>query len=196
VKRSVKILIFLPVISLLFSSCKEKGLDLFSNVKGTYFSTKKFALDEWTNHAGEQVSFMKTVKTGNKTDTTYVNINNMDWPEILKYFLESDISDRKYLGQYTFSQFEDNFDNTHNFLYMAVKKELPTQKLLITMDISSMAVKGIYVEINEHSLFNNYNRKLLYAPMKTIMIQEYNNPLIGSKTDKVTKYEIIVPKSE
>lgn len=193
-KRSFKLLLLLPTFALLIASCKEKELDLFSNIKGSYFSIRKYALDEWTNHAGEPISFTKTVKYGNKTDTTYVSVDKMDWPEILEHFLESDISDRKYLGQYTFSQFDDNFDNTHNFLYMAVKKELPTQKLLITMDISTMEVKGIYVDMYENTFFNSCNRKLLYSPMKTIMIQEYNKPLIGSKTEKVTKYEAIAPK--
>ncbi len=177
---------------MVFPSCKDHSLDQFADVKGTYFSIKKFSLDEWTTHAGEPISFLrKEIKDGVTKDSSYTNVEKMDWQEILKVFVETDISDRKWLGYYTFSQFDDDFDNTHNFMYVANRKEMFTQKLLITMDVNTMKVKGVYIETFKSSVWNERVQKLLYEPAKTIQIQQYDKPLIGSKKETVIKYTAI-----
>ncbi len=178
--------------TLFLSSCKEDNkLDMFANVKGTYFSVKQFSLDEWQTHAGEPIVFKQTVTLNGKTDTSYVNIEQLDWRPILKTFVETDISDRKFLGQYTFNQFDDATDNTHNFMYVANNKNLFTQKLLITMDVNSMKVRGVYIETYKKSIWNERIQKLYYAPVKIIQIQQYDHPLVGSKKELVTTYDAI-----
>lgn len=176
------------VCCLLLSSCKENGPDLFANVKGTYFSINQFILDEWTNHANDMVSFQKCVKLNGKTDTSFTNVEKMDWNAILTPFIETDISDRKYLGRYTFTEFDNDFDHTHNYMYVAVNKELFTQKLLISIDMTTNKVKGVYLETQKKSFWNSGIQKLYYAPFKTIQIQQYDKPLIGSKKELVVQY--------
>ena len=189
------ILRFFIVISALatlcLSACKEKTPEIFNDVKGNYFSINQFIMDEWRTHAGEPVAFQKTVIENGKRDSSFTNVEKMDWPSILKPFMETEISDRKYLGKYTFSQFDDNFENTHNFLYTANAKDLYTQKLLICMDINSMKVRAIYIETFSSSLWNERIRKLVYTPLRTIQIQQYDKPLIGGKKEFITKYSAL-----
>ncbi len=181
--------LILAILCLPFTSCKEHQIDLFANVKGTYFSIKKFSLDEWTTHAGEPISFQKTIrKNGKIVDSSYTNVEKLDWQSILKVFNVTDISDRKWLGKYTFSQFDDDFDKTHNFMYVANKKDMFTQKLLITMDVNTMKVRGIYIETFESSFWNERTQKLYYEPVKVIQIQQYDKPIWGGEQELVTKY--------
>jgi hypothetical protein len=164
---------------------------MFNNVKGTYFSMNQLIIDEWQTHMGEPVVFLKTVKQDGKTDTNYTNVDKVDWKSILKEFAASDIGDKKFLGKYSFSQFDDDLDNTHNFMYMANDEALYTQKLLITMDGRTNKLKGIYVETIKENFWNSRQQKLYYAPFKTIMIQQYDKPLIGGKKDMVIRYEAV-----
>ncbi len=182
--------------SLTLVSCKEKEKPAADTTvaadKGTYFSIKKFSLDEWETHAGEPITFQKTiVENGKTTDSSFVNAEHLDWVAVLKIFTETDISDRSFLGKYSFTQFEDSLDNTHNFLYLANDKELFTQKLLITMDINTMQLRGVFIETFKKTFWNETHQKLFYAPVAIIQMQEYENPLIGSKKEKITKYEVV-----
>ena len=182
----------LSIITLGMSACKkEKTTEIFNDVKGNYFSINQYILDEWRTHAGEPVAFLKIVTLNGKKDSSYTNVDKMDWPSILKYYSESDISDRKYLGKYTFSQFDDNFENTHNFLYTANNKDLFTQKLLICMDVNSMKVRGIYIETLKSTFWNECLCKLTYTPLRTIQIQQYDKPVLGSKRELVIRYSAV-----
>lgn len=179
-------------IVLLFSSCKEKTqFDVLTDVKGNYFSVKQYVLDEWESHIGEPVVFKKTIKENGKTDTSMTNADILDWPEVLEPFLATDISDRKYLNKYTFSQFDDELDNTHDFMYVANKSDMFVQKLLLTMDVNTMKVRGLYIETYKKTFLGETRQKLLYTPMRSIQIHELTDPLIGSKKDKMTQYDAI-----
>lgn len=159
--------------------------------KGSYFSIKKYALDEWTTHAGEPVSFTKTVKLNGVTDSGVTNIEHIDWPAVLQVFTDGDISDHKYLGRYTFTQLDDSFNRSHDFIYTANESDLFTQKLLISMDMYTMEVKGVYMETFKSNFWNKRQQKLMYSPVKTIMIQQYDKPLIGAKKELIIKYKAI-----
>lgn len=183
----------LPLLcSLGFLSCKERTqLDLLTEEKGNYFSIKQYILDEWTTHAGEPLVFKKTVKTDGKVDSSMTNVERMNWPEILEPFIAADIGDRKFLNKYTFSQFDDEMDNTRNFMYVANTEDLFVQKFLITMDISSNKVRGIYIETYRKILWSSTSQKLFYTPARTIQVQEYKKPLIGSKKETITQYDVM-----
>ena len=172
--------------------CKKKsgGEDL-SKVKGQYFSIKQFALDEWNTFSGEPFSIVKTVRVKDKTDSTYTNTDKIDWTPILKTFFETDISNRKFIGQYTFNQFDDPADGTHNFFYQANDEDLLTQKLLISIDMFTSKVKGIYIESDQKDLFDSRTQKLYYKPMQTIQIQTDEKSLFGDKKHTVEQYDFV-----
>jgi hypothetical protein len=174
-------------------SCKKKEKkDEFANDLGKYFSIRQFALDEWNTFLGEHYVILKTTRTGNgKTDSSYTNSDTINWNPIFRTFFATDISDRKFLGQYTFSQFPDNLDGTMNLFYQATDPDLFTQKFLITIDQQSGIVNGIYIETLSHSFWDDVTQKLYYYPMKTIQIQTDDKPRFGSKKFTVVQYDFM-----
>jgi len=182
---------FIVAITVVFASCKENEPDLYANEKDTYFSLKHFALDEYSNYAlATNVFEKKTTVDGKVTDTAIMNIRKMDWDFIVNTFLKADIGTHSFLGKYKFTQFDDNTDNTHDYMYIAYDKNAYTQKLLITTDLATNKVRGLYIETDEHSLLKDVHQKLFYAPMSIIQIQQDENPLVGKKTHTVIEYDV------
>lgn len=184
----------LLLIVLLFAACnnKKEEKEDYSNVEGNYFSINQYMLDQWNTFSGEPFVIKKMMWINGKTeDSSYSNSDTINWARLFTIFSETDISDRKYLGQYTFNQFDDNQDGTHNFFYMAKDPDLFTQKLLLTADQENMKVKGIYIETFKKSATDEVTQKLYYSPMKKIQIQWDNRPLFGSKKHTVQEFEFI-----
>jgi hypothetical protein len=175
------------------TSCKKKAgkEPMADTVTGNYFSINQFMLDEWNTYAGEPFMINKIVKEDGKTDSSMTNSDIINWGPLVKTFSETDISDRKYLGQYKFTQFDDNQDATHNFFYEAIDEDLFTRKLLITIDRNSGKIKGIFIETEAKSIFDDVNQKLYYAPLKTVQIQTESKPLLGSQKHTVEQYEFM-----
>jgi hypothetical protein len=184
--------LFVVFIACFATSCKKKEKkDPYAEWQGNYFSIRQFALDEWNTFAGEPFVIMKTISEGPKIDTTYTNSDTINWAPIFETFFAAEISDRKYLGQYNFTQFDDNDDGTHNFFYEAKEDDLFTRKLLITIDGYTQMVRGIYVETEKGSLGASTIQKLYYRPMKTIQIQTIEKSLFGSKKHTVVQYDFM-----
>lgn len=184
-------ILFIALLVLICSSCKKK-IDPYVDIKGNYFSINQYALDQWNTFSGEPIMIIKTVRINNgKTDSLLTNSDTLNWAPIFKTFAETDISDRKYLGQYTFTQFDDNQDETHNFYYEANDKDLFTQKLLLSIDQFNNKVKGIYIETIKKDISGEHTQKLYYAPLKTIQIQTDDRPMLGGKKFKVEQYDLM-----
>lgn len=186
-------LLLAVLVVALFSDCKKKEpKEDFSDIKGNYFPMNQFILDQWNNFTGAPFVIVKTIRVNGKTtDSSYTNSDTLNWGPIFETFSKTDISDRKYLGQYNFNQFDDPQDNTHNFFYMAKDNDLYTQKLLITLDQNSMKIKGIYVETYKKTALNEETQKLYYAPVLTIQIQTDVKPVMGSRTHTITEYNFL-----
>lgn len=186
--------VVVTLIACLATSCKKKEdkKDEYANWQGNYFSVRQFALDEWNTFVGEPFVIMKTISVDNKKiDTTYTNSDTINWTPIFETFFNTEISDRKYLGKYNFTQFDDNDDDTHNFFYEAKEDDLFTRKLLISIDGYTKMVRGIYVETEKGSLGASTVQKLYYRPMKTIQIQTIEKSLFGSKKHTVLQYDFM-----
>jgi hypothetical protein len=189
-----KSLIFISFIGLFSSACKKKkeATDEFADVKGNYFSINQFIVDQWNNFPGPTCVLYRNVRVNDKTtDSSYVTTDKLDWTPIFKTFAASDISDRKFLGKYKFTQFDDPQDETHNFFYQANDEDLFTQKLLITLDMYNMKVRGIYIETYKKTATNESTEKLYYAPLKTIQIQTDEKPVFGSRKHTVANYDFM-----
>ena len=182
------------LLVLALGSCKKKNAvtDEYKNVSGHYFSVGQFALDEWNTFAGEPFVIVKSVRVNDgKADSSYTNSDTINWAPIIHTFMETDISDRKLLGKYKFTQFEDNNDETHNFFYEAVDEDLFTQKLLITIDQYTRKVRGIYIETMKNTAWSEKIQKLYYSPLRTIQIITDERPRLGSKKLTVVEYDFM-----
>ena len=195
VKKYIKFNRILLAVLMIISglSCKKKDeVNPNANVRGNYFSIRQFALYEWNTFAGEPILIIKSKREGKgKPDSSYTNSDTLNWAPIFETFFATDISDRKFLGQYTFTQFDDNVDFTHNFYYQANDKDLYTQKLLITIDAQSAKITGIYIETLKHSFLEDCTQKLYYNPLKTIQIQSDCKPRFGSKKFTMVQYDFM-----
>ncbi|MCW3122693.1 MAG: hypothetical protein JWQ38_2185 [Flavipsychrobacter sp.] len=193
IKYSGVVIVLLSVAAMSATSCKKKKdkVEAADTLTGNYFSINQFLIDEWNTFQGQPFMISKTVKEGEKVDSSLTNSDTISWAPLVKVFAVTDISDRKYLGQYKFSQFDDNADQTHNFFYEAIDEDLFTRKLLITIDRFTSKVKGIYLETEKKTLFDDRVQKLYYKPLQTVQIQTDDKPLLGSKKYTVEQYEFI-----
>jgi hypothetical protein len=188
-------LTLLLAAGVLFSaSCKKKKAeDDFSNVKGNYFSIYQYGVDAWNTYEGPPFLIVKSIRIDEgKTDSSYTNSDTINWAPIFKTFFATDISDRKYLGQYNFNQFDDPQDLTHNFFYKAKEDDMFTQKLLITIDQQTSKCRGIYIETFEKSTFGETTQKLYYKPLRTIQIQTDSKPLFGKRKFTVQQWDFVL----
>lgn len=181
----------IAVFTILTQGCKKKEKDPYANEKGNYFSVRQFAIDEWNTHSGEPFTLTKTTRVNdNLVDSTTTTSDTLNWGKIFHLFFETDISDRSFLGQYKFNQFDDNADETHNFYYEANPEddELFTRKLLLSINQYNQRVKGIYIEALKKTIMGETTYKLFYKPLNTIQIQTIEKPVLGSKKHTVVEY--------
>ena len=178
-------LFLIAITFFLFASCKkENDKNTIDTSGGTYFSITQFAMDQFRTFGGQPYSLQKVVTLNGKVDSSFESALTMDWAAVIKPFLESDISDKKYLDQYNFSMFEDNATDTRNFFYESKDPKLFTKKLQISSDAINNKIQSIYIETEK----NGKVQKLFYAPVKLIQIQEFESSLLGKDKDLKVEY--------
>lgn len=179
--RSLRIpvvkLVVLICVSCCIASCTRKEAKEEEKTPvngGTYFSIKQFAADQWYNYYGQPYGVIKIAFHNNIPDTTITNSFAMDWGMVLKTFFETDISDRKYLGHYDFSTFNEEITNTRNYYYEAKDANLFTRKLQIMFSAANGRVHTIYIETAKKTGNGTRIQRLMYMPLKLITIQEFD----------------------
>lgn len=157
----------------------------------TYFSVASYIQDNWDTHRGQGYGMLKKVYFNGKVDSVYTNAIELDWAPILKVFFDTDISDPKFLGQYNFSAFDDTLTRSRNFYYEANNDKLYTRRLQITSDFFTNKVTSIYIEAEKNSRVGTKNQKLLYTPLETISIQEWETSKTGERKELRIVYEFL-----
>ena len=181
----MKNVVFIGVLFLIIiSSCKKKQEEAKIDAsKGTYFSIVQFASDQFSTYGGQPYTLQKVVNLNGKVDSSYESALKMDWAAVLKPFFESDISNKKFLGQYNFNLFDDDATLSRNYFYEAKDEKLFTKTLQISTDPLNNKVTSIYIETEKGGKV----QKLLYRPVKLIQIQEIETSFFGK--DKNLKVE-------
>ena len=179
-------------VVVLCSCNKQEKIDKTPDTsKGTYFSIRDFAFDQWKTYHGQPYGIEKVVYLNGRKDSMLTNADKVDWAAVFRIFLESDISDAKFLDKYTFSQFADETTMTENFYYEANDKSLFTQKLHIIADINSRKISTIYIETAKNSKWGARTQRLFYEPVKSIIIQEFESTATGDKKDVRIEYRFL-----
>ncbi|MGC4079358.1 MAG: hypothetical protein QM702_20420 [Rubrivivax sp.] len=188
-QRSILLVVF---CALMTGSCrKEQPAATTVPNQPVYFSIKDFIRDQWKTFHGQPILLTRYTTLEGRTDSATLSALNMQWSKLFKIFYETDISDPKFLGQYDFETFDEGLTQTRNFIYTARTPELYTQKLQIAADLVTRKIRTIYIETSKQSFWNTRSQKLLYAPMKVLMIHETNDPLIGSVKDLNIEYKFM-----
>ena len=185
--------IVLMLACCLLVACKKNQNNIpdGNKVKGSYFSIQQYARDQFKMNKGIPYGFNRIETHNGKKDTVVQNIYTVDWPFIFRKFFETDISDKKFIGHYNFSMFDDSATQTRNYFYEAKEDYLPTRKLMIIADLTSKRVKSIYIEYEKKSLFKFESSKLFYIPKKVIQIQEFNKSLFRDPVETITEYDFM-----
>lgn len=187
------LVIFLTLITVV--SCKSKKVDTTQSkqpqVDGGYWSIIQFGQDQWNTFHGQPFSLQKIVTVNGKTDSTYISGFDVDWGEIFKVFFQSDISDKKYIGHYDFSAFDNDATATHTFYWEAKDPDLYTRKLQLSIDPTNNRIMSVYIETQESSRYDGMSHKLYYAPLKVIQIQDFDNTHTGKPIHRVTEYRFL-----
>lgn len=176
---------------LLLSACSKTQENEQVDDGRTYFSIVDFAKDEWAMHGGQAYGIVKKVYFNGKVDSVYTNAFEMDWSPIFKEFFATDISDKKYIGQYNFTAFDDTLTFCRNFFYEANNPKLYTRTVQITSDFYTDKVKSIYIEAEKNNRVGTKNVKLFYIPMQSISIQEWETSKTGQEKELRVVYEFL-----
>lgn len=190
--KSLRVIALLVTTLLSIAACqKYEARNEIVNDGNTYFSIKQFAADQINMYARVPFSLYKLVYLDGKVDSTVVNFINIDWAPILRAFGETDISDKKFLGQYDFSVYLDSTMGTRVALYTAKNDKLLTRSLQIATDPSNDKITSIYIETAHHDFWGSETQKLLYIPLRIIQIQKSKHRLLGKDWELRTEYRFM-----
>jgi hypothetical protein len=159
--------------------------------QGTYFSIRQFAKDQLDTYWGQPFTLQKIETINGKKDSALISTYKMDWASVLKTFFESDISDPKYLGKYTFSTFDDKSTDSRTYYYEANEPDLFTRSLQIITDPYNNVIKSIYIETAANGRMGERSQKLYYRPIKVIQIQEFESSAIGKDKRSIVEYRFL-----
>lgn len=162
-------------------SCKDTTQNELENNEplDTYFSINQYMRDQYRFMVGQPYSFKKVVVLNDKSDTTEVTMNQVDWLSIIKTFSETDISNPKFLGKYDFSNFDNESSFSSYITYTAKDIDLKVQKLNIEYDVQTNRILSIYIETAKESRFYSQQQKMTYVVGSQIMIQNYEKSLFS-----------------
>lgn len=184
----------LSIVTLLLMSslaCKKKAEPKYDTSKGTYFSIRDFARDQWSTFGGQPFVINQFTTLNGKRDSVLISALELKWSAVFKTFFETDISEPKFLDRYQFDNFLEETTQSRTFSYTAKDPELYTQKLQITIDNFTGKIRNIYIEAQKASFWNKQTKKLLYTPVRVLQIQEHNEPLIGQSKDLIIEYKFL-----
>lgn len=185
------------IIIVLFFSCKRSEkkavapAELTTDSAQTYFSINQLIDDQIDLYYGQPFTLYRIATLNGKTDSTIVNVDNMDWAAILKAFRGTDIGDKKYLGNYKFSMFDDDATGNRILVYEALDPKLFTRQLQIIIDPSNFKILSVYVETAKNTTWRSRKQRLLYMPLKIIQVQEDEKPLIGGSRNLKVDYRFL-----
>lgn len=173
--------IILAVVSLMLTSCGDYTQS-YTDGKisdSSYFPIKVYAAAQIKTYFGAPYTLYRISHLDGVVDTTLVNYYNMDWGDILKPFLATDISERKYIGQYDFAVSDDEITGNRGYTYTAKTPDLYTRLLQVNFDPTNFRIRSIYIETHKGDFWGSRSGKLLYVPLRIIQIQETSKTLLG-----------------
>lgn len=165
-----------------FASCKG-GADTptVAEEQETYFSIKQFLDDQWKNREGVPYTLLRVASFNGVSDSAFVPLDSTLWHSLRSRFDETDISDPRFFGRYTFNTFEEEALDLINLYYEAIDPELFTRKLNIGIDYFTGRVRSVYVETSKKNAVYEKKGKLLYVPDRLIQVQEYEKSVVSPR---------------
>lgn len=160
---------------LIAQSCskKEEKID-YSVVEGFgpddhYFSINEFVLDQFATLRGQPIVLTTASTVDGKLDSAYVPLEHIAWARVFEAVQEADISKRKYLGKYTYTQFYDSSNGRMNVFYEAKDPEQAMRKMVMIADpYENNKINSVYVQYAKGEV----SRWLFYEPQRYLRFLE------------------------
>ncbi len=193
--------LLLPLLALAAGSCIKSptagpAVPEKDSVKGTYFSTAQFVADQIDLLHDRIYTLEKIVEFNGKRDSTVVALPTEDWTPVYREFLAADIGQAKYLDRYRFTSFDDLTTFTNNYVYEAAEPNLPVRRIMISADAESHRIKSFLAETETGGFWGSTRKKLYYAPLKTIQIQENSTSRIGADKTFRVEYHFLINRQD
>jgi hypothetical protein len=160
--------------------------------EGTYLSLRQYARDLWQTYHNQPITFEKTVRLNGQADTTFENIYQVDWASVFEKFFSAEISDPKFLGRYGFQVFDDESTGLRTYAYEALEPELFTRLMHISVDPVNQKIRSIYIETSSSGDLTYQSRKLYFAPLRVIQIQEREDSRTGPDRELLVQYRFLL----
>ncbi len=164
--------------------------------KGTYFSMAQFVGDQVSMLHETIYTLEKRVEINGQKDSSIVSIPAENWAPVYAAFLSADIGKPKFLGKYRFSQFDEEITFSNNYVYEALEENLPVRRLMISANAETHRIQSLLAEVETSNFWGSTRKKLYYAPLKVIQIQEWNTALIGADKTFRAEYRFLVNRTE
>ena len=117
---------------------------------------------------------------------------SIDWAAITKPFFQADISAKRFIGHYDYSEFSDLPASQRVRSYEAKEDDLRTRQLLVTTDLAhDKIVRSILIATREEGFWNTREQKLYYLPGRFITIAETIRSRIGPDKDLRAEYRFL-----
>lgn len=180
--------------SLLTASCtgeKTGDAPLGGSDSGRHYSIRSYISGQAIALSGQPLTLHRISREGDAYDSALVPIYGLNWKEVIERFAGSDISDRRFVGQYSFSISDDDLTATRVLTYTATRPDLFTRLFQINTDPENDRVKSIYIETRRSGFWRSLSQKLLYIPGNVVQVQETEDPLIGTTKRRRLEYKFL-----
>ena len=162
----------------------------------TYFSMKDFMLDQISLLKGQPYTLQKILRLNGKRDTSIVALATEDWSPVYAAFREAEIGIPKFTGRYNFTQFHEDITRTEQFVYEAQEEKLPVRRLMIAINDENAKVTSILAEMEKSNFWGGEKKRLYYAPLKVILIQEDATAKVGADKTFSVEYRFLRDQDE
>lgn len=154
----------------------------------TYFSVIDYFNDQWKNRNTDAYTLLKIEETDGRRDSTYLPLDSALWVRMRTPFDATDISDKKFLGWYSFDMFTDETTETTHLHYEAVADDLFMRKMDISADMVTNRIKSIYIETRRTQEGRVATQKLQYIPDRIFQTQSQESGGNGAAKNALLEY--------
>lgn len=180
-------------LALIFASCAPAPPstedDRPRDGSDSYFPLTYFIREQYALYFGEPFTVERILSLNGKRDSSTVRAATADWAAITRPFFAADISPKRFIGRYEYSQFDDLATSQRIRSYEAKEPGLRTRQLLVNTDLEhDHLVRSIFIATREESFWSTREQKLYYMPGRNISIGETTRSRLGPDKDMHAEY--------
>ena len=158
----------------------------------SYFPLTYYIREQYALYFGEPFIMERILTLKGERDSSVVRAATADWAAIAQPFFTADISPKRFIGRYEYSEFDDLATSQRIRSYEAKEAGLRTRQLLVNTDLENdRLVRSIFIATRENSFWNTREQKLYYLPGRYISIGETVRSRLGPDKNLRAEYRFL-----